>query len=416
VETKHHRRNTLLLGSVEVGWGFGMALLDDASVLPALLTRLGATYATLAPLPILRYVAGTPFEVLSPYVTENLAKKRLLVWILHCILPCVWGAVGIWLLRGAIEPGPRALVTFYVLWALVQVMMGFLIPLWYDFMGKITDPVKRGSAFSLIFVFQSLAGLAGAVLGGRFLVAEAEFTFKGFALCFLVAFAAAFLSSQSFLGTVEDTSTTPPPRPPLREYLGSIVLYLREDATLRRYVAVRAITRLSPVVGTFYTAQAIGHFENAPVAYFAFVIGAGKLLSMLVSWRFADTHGMKPFLVGGLVALAAAAGLAAFLDAHPFALWPYFLVAGLFGVFQTADSAGNATFVMNLAPEGKRASYLVTVNTALVPLSIGAPLLVGLLADRWHSPAAIQAVAAIVFVVAAVYLATSVPERRPLAA
>ena len=322
--TRHHRRNTLLLGAVEVGWGPAMAFLDPSSILPVLLGRLGASYTVLSFLPTIRDGASFPFELLSPYATERLPRKRLLVWALHCVIPLVWACVGAWLLLGDTSPGPRSLAILYAGFFVSTALTGFLIPLWYDYMGKITDPLRRGSAFSTIFALQSVAGCAGAflaqgVLEGSAAGSSTVLAPPRFALCYFLAAATAMLGNQAFLWTVEDVPEgQAAPRPRVADYLKGFRGFLREDHTLRRYILVRAATRLGPIVATYYSVQAVARFgRGTPVAFFALALIAGKLMTSLFSWRFADAIGMKPFLVGGVVALAAAGGVLVGVERAP---------------------------------------------------------------------------------------------------
>jgi hypothetical protein len=416
----HHRRNTLLLGSVEVGWGFAMAVIQAESVLPALLVRLGADYATLAYLPAITYGASFPFELASPYATERLPQKRLLVWVLHSVVPFVWAALGLWLIRGDTHPSSGSLAIFYAGFLAATGLLGFLIPLWYDFMGKITDPLRRGSAFSTIFALQSLAGCLGAFVSERVLASDsasgASLAPARFGVCYLIAASFAFVGNQAFLFTQEVPAPPSEPRPSIREYLHGFLGFVRGDRTLRRYILARAATRLAPMVATYFSVEAIERFGSAaPVGYFTLCLIAGKLLTSVLSWRFSDAIGMKPFLVGGIVALAAAGAIVAGLEWRPvpaLGLAPYFVTAFLTGVYNVADGSAHATFVMNLAPEGKRASYLTTVNGAVLPLTIGVPIAGGLVA-RGIGLAPVQALAAAVFVGAALFVAAAIPERRP---
>jgi hypothetical protein len=240
---EHHRRNTLLLGSVEVGWGIAMAFLQPESVLPVLVKRLGASLATTALVPAI-YYASFPFEVWSPYATESLPRKRLLVWALHCAIPLVWAVTGAWLLSGHATPGLLSLGLFYTGFLISSGLTSFLIPLWYDYMGKITDPARRASAFSTIFALQSLAGFSAVAIAYAGAKPDPGDVTK-FGVAFLVSAAVAMLANQAFLFTKEEPGAAPGPRPPLADYLRGFKKILAEDRTLRRYVLARGATRAS---------------------------------------------------------------------------------------------------------------------------------------------------------------------------
>jgi MFS family permease len=88
------------------------------------------------------------------------------------------------------------------------------------------------------------------------------------------------------------------------------------------------------------------------------------------------------------------------------------VAAFLVGVYQVADTSANSAFVMELAPEGRRARYLIASNALLVPLAAGLPYLAGWTADH-VGPGPVQLVSAVAFTLAAIYMIFLVPERRP---
>jgi MFS family permease len=413
VSPRDHRRNTTLLATVEVGWGLSYVFIHAEAVIPVLLQNLGASYALVALLPAATYAVSFPFELLSPYATEGLPRKRGILYASRSIVPLLWAVLGAWLLLGDTRPASRAVSIFYALFLASSALQGFVSPLGYDYLGKVTDPKRWGSAFSTIFALQSLAGVLGAWLAQKLLDAGLAGQ-ADYGLCFLAAAIAAQLANQALLWTRETPGDPSPPRVKVREYLGDMARLFREDRALRRYVYARGVTRLAPVVMTFYSIQAKHHFPGTPIALLGAILLGGKLAASLATWRWSDGIGMKPFIVLGFVALGVAGFLLAACEEighEGLRAAPYFVAAFLVGVYQVADTSANSTFVMELAPEGRRARYLIAVNALLVPLSAGLPYAAGALADR-IGPAPVQFATAIVFAFAAAYVALAVPERR----
>lgn len=412
----HHARNTSLLATVETGWGMAMAFLQEDSIIPVILSSFHPDYAVLALVPAIARFSMFPFELLSPYAFERLPRKRFAVYALHLLIPLVWLGMGAWLALARPEAGPRSLLIFSSLYVTTYALTGLLSPLWYDYMGKIVDPMRRGRAFSTIFAVQSLAGVGGGILAQRFFVARGSQDPTSYAACFLAAAVAAGIASQAFLATKEE-GVMPTTRPRVKEYLTGILHLIRSDRALARYLLVRAMTRLSIVVTAYYAVQALAIFPLAPVALFGTAVIAGKLATFLFSWRWSDSWGMKPFLVAGVLALASASALAAWLGSRSspgLGLAPYFVVASLVGIFQASDGAAHATFVIGLAPEQKRASYMIAVNTTLYPWFLLATFIAGKVADA-RGPALVQGVCAALFLFAGLYLAFAVKERRTAA-
>lgn len=408
-----HARNTLLLAAVEVGWGLSYVFIHAEAVIPVLLQSLGASYALIALLPAATYASAFPTELASPYATERLPRKKTVLYVARAATPMAWAVLGLWLLLGNPAPGMRPVAIFYALFLFASALQGFTTPLGYDYLAKVTDPRRWASAFSVIFALQSFAGVLGAWLAQRLLDAGFN-TAVGYGLCFIAAALAAQVANLALLGTREEPSLETHEHVSVGTYLGDTVRLFRDDPLLRRYVLARGVTRLGPIVMTFYSVQAKAHFPETPVALLGAILLGGKLVASLASWRWADDVGVKPFIVLGISALSLAGLLLAGCElfGHKgLGTAPYFATAFLVGIYQVADSSGNSTFVMELAPEGRRARYLIASNALLVPLAAGLPYAAGALADR-IGPAPVQLFTAVAFAGAAVYLALAVPEPR----
>jgi putative Ca2+/H+ antiporter (TMEM165/GDT1 family) len=403
VDHPHHARNLALLSTVEVGWGFGMAMVQAESIVPVFVRELGGDYRWLVALPVLIATASLPFELLSGVVTARLRTKKWLVYAGHCLCPLFTLAIGASFQSGIPE---HPLLRLYGLYFFFFAAVGFLYPLWYDFMAAILDPVRRGRAFGAIFTLQTLSGFGGAFVA-RWLIETRPFP-MAYALCFLISSTVALFANQAFLATRE--TERPAHETPLG--LGPLLDVLR-TRPLRRYLYVRAVTRLFPIVVTLYAVQATDRNHEARVGDLAVVFLAGKVLMLMIVGR-GDRHGFRPFIASGIGLLAIAAVLAStivHLDLdHLHGAWVWWIVAALAGAYTAVEYSGNANIVLNLAPKGLGAAAIALSNSAVWPLTCAIAWVTGTLANR-IGPHHVQAWSAPLLLAAALYLFVAVDEK-----
>ena len=419
VPSPPHLRNTLLLATVEIGWGFALAFIQPDAILPVLVHELGGSWLVIAMLPALMATASLPFELASGVITPGLARKKGVVYVGHCVSVLFPLGLGVWFWIRGEHGAPRgSLGTLYGTYFVLFASIGFLYPVWYDFMGKIVDPARRGRAFALIFTFQTLAGMVGAQAAKALLSRELPFP-RNYALCFMAAGVIAMFANQAFLLTVEQDGPVPAPAGPrsrcaaLREALAGL-RELLADPHLRRYLAVRAVTRFWPLVGSFYAVQATSRIGIAHTGDLATAFLGGKLLGN-VALASGDRIGFRPLIALGIAGLGAAAGLLAAQDLLGLydlvGAWPYYLAAVLAGAFVAVDQGGNASFLLATAPPGKAATAIALSGAVVWLPTVAAAATAGFLADH-VGPERVQAPFAVVFVVVASYLqfAWGVPE------
>jgi MFS family permease len=321
-------------------------------------------------------------------------------WVLalHLLSPMPLAAIAAGLLFGVGSP------VFLVLacWGLYYILLGLLFPMWLDYMARILDPSKRGRAFGVIFLVQTLSGVAGVSLAAWLLKLDAGV--QTYALLFSLSWLAAVGGSFFFLGTRESVLENPPEALSLAQHLGRLLALLRGAPWLKSFVAVRCLVRGTyPLIINFYAAYAVGR-RGVTVAEAA-LFGAAALLCQagagLLMGYLGDRIGHRlPTLIGqGALVLACVLLLLALPGPA------FFAVAALTGVYLSTEFSSQLNWLMDLAPAGDRQSVLSLVGFLLTPAAVLAPLAGGFLMDRVGFPAVAGGVGLLVLLAMALELA-----------
>ncbi|HTK68417.1 MAG TPA: hypothetical protein VL857_01315, partial [Candidatus Eisenbacteria bacterium] len=156
-----HYKNVASLLTVEVFWGVSLALISMVAVLPVFLSQLGASNTVIGALPVVWILANAFSSPFAAYASAGLARRKGLVILLHVLAAIPYLGIAAWF--GLLpRPSPGVDIVFFVAaWGLSWVLMGFTIPVWINFIGKVTRPELRARSFGTIFFFQTLMGVIG---------------------------------------------------------------------------------------------------------------------------------------------------------------------------------------------------------------------------------------------------------------
>jgi MFS family permease len=355
-----------------------MTFSSQHTVLPAFVLHLGAPNVVIGAIPAVMTVGWLLPSLFVAGHTEALARK--LPFILRYT---VWervAYVGLALIAFLVArraPDVALALTLAVLLVTTGVG-GVLMPAWMDVVGRAIPTTLRGRFFAGAHLLASLGGLAAGAATAWIL--DAVGPPAGFGVCFLAT--AAFLGAAylALRRVREPVDHTPAPPVPLRAYLARIPAILRGDRDLAWYLAARTLSILGTMGTAFYTVYALRAHGAADwqVGLFTALLLGGQLAGTLVLGSLADRLGHRVVVLVGVAAAVAAASVAVFAPA----LQPFALVFPLAGINLAAINISARTVLLEFAPTvAERPTYLGIGNTALAPVSFGAPLLAGVLAD-----------------------------------
>ncbi len=227
-----------------------------------------------------------------------------------------------------------------------------------ELLGKSVGESRRGAVTGMagsvsaagVVVFALL--LVGGVLEGQVALAGAV----GLA-------AVLWLVSALIFATLEEAPSTPD----RSGRVGAILLLLRDDKRLARFVVARGFlvaTALSPPYIVLIAGE--GDSSIGELGFLVIASSAAAFLSTYAWGRMADRSSRRVLILSGLLGAAAMvgavllawAGLAETVWAMPAAL--FVLMIAHHGVRQ-----GRSIFIVDMAPDDRRASYAAAANTVI---------------------------------------------------
>jgi MFS family permease len=375
---RHVRHNVAALG-LDLGlFLIGLSFASQSTILPAFAAHLGASNVVIGAIPALMTLGWNLPSLFAAGYTESLAHRlpfvlRYTIWERAPFL--VLAAVAFFVAR----PAPAlALGLVLVMLLVITSAGGTLMPAWMDIVGRAVPVGLRGRFFAVSSLLGGLGGLLGSMLTAWVLARWPAP--DGYGVCFLISALFMGLSYGALARVREPRAAAAQAAPPLRAYLRRAGRVLREDRNLAWFLLARGLAFVGMMATGFYTVYALRSYA-APdwtVGVFTSALLAGQMTGNLILGALADRSGHLVSLGIGTGALLLA-NLAAL--ASPSLGW-FTLVFVLQGVLLAAANVSGLNVLLEFAPEpGARPTYVGLGTTLLTPVSFGAPLLAGLMAD-----------------------------------
>ncbi len=403
-----HWRNVSLLLTVEAFWGVSLALISMVAILPVFLGRLGATNATLAWLPVIWILTTTFPGVFAAHFTANLAHRKRMVLLLHVGAAIPWLLLAAWF-GLAPRPAPHIdIIVFLVVWGASWVWMGFTVPVWINFIGRVTRPELRARSFGTIFFFQTLMGAIGGWVGSRILGSGLPFP-ADYAFGFLIAAIFMALGSFFFLPVREEAGAVEEPGQPLQAVLRHAREIWADRGGIRIYLWILFLTTGCFLLITFYPVFAEKRFHLTPrdSAIYTAICMAGQMLGSVLSGVIGDRFGYRRVSVIATAALTVGLALSIW-GPGPAA---YYATAFALGIFLVADRLALYNLAMAFSPHEDNTAYLGIVPALVAPITVLIAGSSGALIDRFGFVAV--AVVGLIGAAAALFLAVfRLPEPR----
>jgi MFS family permease len=350
--------------AAQVATKLGDALSDPKIVLAWLLHTIGATGLAVGLLVPVRE-AGS----LLPQLAIGGAVRRFPVrkwfWVAGSLAQ--GGAVLLMALTAILAPGPGAGWTILALLAVFSVARSVCSVSSKDILGKTVPRKRRGR----------LTGLAATASGGITLAVGLSFAVKDpesfsagdFAFLLVAAGAMWLVASAIMAGLKEAPGATEGGRNAFREAVRSLAILAR-DADFRTFCISRALLA-STVLSMPYVVLLAREASGGKVASLGILLVASSSATALSAtvWGFqADRSSRRTLAVAGLS--AGVVGVATFLVAGAGiggagAIWAYGGLFFLFGLAHTGIRIGRKTYLVDMAPSDRRASYVALSNTLI---------------------------------------------------
>jgi MFS family permease len=406
VET-HFRWNFRVNLIDAIFYSLGLNLVSQATIMPLLVSELTDSKVLIGLIPATYRVSYLLPQILTANYTERLRVNKPFVLLVGSVgerLPYLLIGLAVWRLA---SPAPAwALALFFLLWGMTAASNGTVTPAWYSMIAKVIPVQRRGLWSGLGRGLGALLAIAGAKLSEYILV---HWAFPvNYALCFVLAFVAVMVSFAGLALTREPASPTVKPRTSQSDYMRQIPVLLRRDQNYVRYLVARTVANLGAMAAGFFMVYGKEQIPGAlgQVGTLTAIL-VGSQAAMNVVWGLiADRMGHKVVLVGGALAMAAAAVMV---------LWaPSTIGLGvafaLLGLSLSAEAVSHMNIILEFCAAEDRPTYIGLTNTLLAPGML-APVLGGWLAT-WGGYRGLFGTAIVFSLVGGVLLALWVREPR----
>ena len=284
------------------------------------------------------------------------------------------------------------------------------MPVWFDFVAKVTPVRMRGRLFAVRAVVGSLLGIVGGLVVTRVLDAVAYPL--NFVLLFGLAFAAMMMSYGALTLLKEGERAVPRRRIEYGLFLRLLPRILRRQRNYRNFLIGDALFVMASVSSAFFTVDALAQF-GLPESYagrFTIVMAAASVVASPLFGYLGDHRGHRLNLVLG----AAMAAMASVLALVAPSVEVYLLVFVLSAFTLILRSISRLPIVAELCDEADRPTYVALSNALTAPFAL-AGVAAGWVAGRFGYDA-VFAGTAVLGAVAAYWMLEHVREPREDAA
>ena len=304
------RRNYLLFFIESVGYPLGFSLISSSTIIPLLLTTLGASNLVVGMAPALGNLGlFLPGVFSAPYMERTPIKKRIMVGfalIERAFILLIAAMVLIW---GVARPS-WAIIGFLIAWTLSSVAAGVNLPAYFAMLAKCIPPEARGGLFGWGGALSGIVGVAAAEYAG---VVLARLAFPGnFAVLFTAAAVILTASVVPLLWTREPPDQIAGEHRSVRQYLADAVRSAGGDREYAWAVAAIAALSFALAAASFYSTYAVRELGagTRDVARFTAITLGSSVVGMPLLGRIADRRGHKLSLEITATCFAVAAVLA----------------------------------------------------------------------------------------------------------
>lgn len=377
---KTHTRNTVLNAAGEGLWGFAMAFHNMNSVIPMFLAQLGASAFIIGLIPggfIL--LIALPQLISATLFRESTRIKELNVGLHFAMAPIAF-LIGLAFYHFEFV-GQTGIMVYMILWVIWSLGVGFLIPVWADFLASVTVAGRRGRFFGITFTVNAILGMLGGYVLKEVLSMESLGFPGNFGLAFLIM-TLAILVGNIFFIFIRVIHPPIPKKDQVDRWWKRLKALYGEDRNFRNYIFSRALAAATMMPLAFYGVDLQNRFDLplSSAGTFTFFLVVGQAIFNIVFGYIGDIFGRKMAISGFFVGHFLA-GLTALLAHEPWMAYLTFLFVGMgFGAGQSSFMV----FVYEFAGElGDRKLYYAALDTAIAPFIVVYISLAGVLVEAF---------------------------------
>ena len=361
----------------------GMAFSEPMSVLPLFLSHFTHSRTMIGVLSALMNGGGVLPQLFVARRIQNMRRKK------PVLVGAIWTRAAAWGILGSLAYFCVSCDPILVLAALVVLLFIFsfaggvaVIP-FMDIWGKAIPATLRGHFFGHRQLWGGLMAVGAGYVVKRVLANPGVAFPRNYGLLFLLSFLFIGISYIGLSSVREpEEEVSPQPQQTMGRFLQESLGILWRDGNFRLFVLVQIAAGFGALAAPFYVlygkkdlgmaASQIGILIEAQMA--------GGIVSNLLWAELSDRRGNR--LV--ILLTTAAAALVPLLALLAGSLGATVLVAafGLIGLATSGGMIGFTNYLLEIAPAGLRPTY-VALNGTLQTLTLGLPILGGVIADHY---------------------------------
>jgi hypothetical protein len=365
----------------------GMAFSEPLSVLPVFLSHFTRSRTMIGVFSALMNAGGVLPQLFVARKLQTRPRKKPVLVAAIWTRAAAWGILG-GLAYFCVSCDPRV-----VLVALIGLLFVFsfaggvaVIP-FMDIWGKALPATMRGRFFGHRQLWGGLMAVGAGYVVKRIL-GNPDMSFpRNYGLLFLLSFGFIAVSYIGLSSVREPEGEVNPQRQSLRQFVRQSLRILGQDRNFRLFVLIQLAAGFGALAAPFYVlyGQKDLGMPAAQIGVLIQVQMAGGIASNLFWAELSDRSGNRLVIIL-TTATAALIPLLALL-AESLGV-PMLVVAfGLIGFAGSGGVIGFTNYLLEVAPGQLRPTY-VAVNGTLQALTLGLPILGGLVADRYSYRAA----------------------------
>lgn len=341
-------------------------MISMVAILPVFLSRLGATNTVIGVLPVIWILATSIPGAFAAHFTGALTHRKRTVIVLHALAGIPWAFLALWFGLVARPSSGTDIAVFLAVWGGSWVLMGFTIPVWINFIGKVTRSELRARSFGTIFFFQTFMGAIGAWVGSRVLGSSLLFP-ANYAWGFLVAGICMAAGSIFFLPVQEEPSTATKPGAAFETVLRYAGEILAARSGVRVYLLSLLLSTGSFLLITYYPVYAQARFSLQPrdSAIYTAICMAGQMLGSVLAGVIGDRFGYARVAVIAMAALTVGLALAIWGTSTA----TYYVTAFALGIFIVAYLLASYNLPMAFCPHDDNTAYIGIIPALVAPFA-----------------------------------------------
>jgi len=375
-----HTRNTILNATGEGLWGFAMAFHNMNSVIPMFLAQMGASAFIIGLIPGGFILLVALPQLLSANLFRRSTRIKELNVSLHFAMAPIAFLIGLAFYHFEFV-GQTGIMVYLALWVIWSLGVGFLVPVWADFLASVTVAGRRGRFFGITFTVNALLGMVGGYVLKEVLSLESLSFPSNFGVAFLIM-TLAILMGNIFFIFIKVIHPPLAKKEIVDHWWTRLKTIYTQDRNFRNYIFSRALAAATMMPLAFYGVDLQNRFDLplSSAGTFTFFLVVGQAIFNIVFGYIGDIFGRKMAISGFFIGHFLA-GLTAILATEPWMAYLAFLFVGMgFGAGQSSFMV----FVYEFAGElGDRKLYYAALDTAVAPFIIVYISVAGLIVESF---------------------------------